>query len=71
MKLQKEKYNFDKNFTRMIGIQSGTYNASKKIRIAILGLGGAGGYFGGLLAGKYFSSDEIEMINSVLKEHGL
>lgn len=34
----------------------------KKIRIAILGIGGVGGYFGGLLANKYSDSDEIEII---------
>ncbi len=33
-----------------------------KIRIGILGLGGVGGYFGGLLAKKYAGSDEIEIV---------
>jgi len=32
------------------------------IRIAILGLGGVGGYFGGLLAKAYYKSEEIEVI---------
>ena len=32
------------------------------IRIGILGLGGVGGYFGGLLAKAYFKSDEVEII---------
>ncbi|MCC9065843.1 ketopantoate reductase family protein [Flavobacterium piscisymbiosum] len=31
-------------------------------RIGILGLGGVGGYFGGLLAKAYYKSDEIEVI---------
>jgi len=31
-------------------------------RIGILGLGGVGGYFGGLLASAYYKSDEIEVI---------
>jgi 2-dehydropantoate 2-reductase len=31
-------------------------------RIGILGLGGVGGYFGGLLAKAYFKSDEVEVI---------
>ncbi|MFV8328096.1 ketopantoate reductase family protein [Flavobacterium sp. ZS1P14] len=33
-----------------------------KTRIGILGLGGVGGYFGGLLAKAYFHSDAIEII---------
>lgn len=33
-----------------------------KTRIGILGLGGVGGYFGGLLAKAYFKSDEVEII---------
>ncbi|OXA83892.1 ketopantoate reductase family protein [Flavobacterium hercynium] len=33
-----------------------------KIRIGILGLGGVGGYFGGLLAKAYFKSDIIEVV---------
>jgi 2-dehydropantoate 2-reductase len=33
-----------------------------KTRIGILGLGGVGGYFGGLLAKAYFKSDEVEVI---------
>ncbi len=31
-------------------------------RIGILGLGGVGGYFGGLLAKAYQKSDEVEII---------
>ena len=33
-----------------------------KIRIGILGLGGVGGYFGGLLAKAYYKSDDVEII---------
>lgn len=33
-----------------------------KTRIGILGLGGVGGYFGGLLAKAYYKSDDIEII---------
>ena len=33
-----------------------------KTRIGILGLGGVGGYFGGLLAKAYFESDAIEIV---------
>jgi 2-dehydropantoate 2-reductase len=33
-----------------------------KTKIGILGLGGVGGYFGGLLAKTYFKSDEVEII---------
>jgi len=33
-----------------------------KTRIGILGIGGVGGYFGGLLAKAYFKSDDIEII---------
>ncbi|MFV8337064.1 ketopantoate reductase family protein [Flavobacterium sp. RSP29] len=33
-----------------------------KTRIGILGLGGVGGYFGGLLAKAYFDSDAIEIV---------
>jgi 2-dehydropantoate 2-reductase len=32
------------------------------IRIGILGLGGVGGYFGGLLAKAYFKSEEVEVV---------
>jgi 2-dehydropantoate 2-reductase len=35
---------------------------SDKIRIAVLGIGGVGGYFGGLLAKKYAHSDAYEII---------
>jgi 2-dehydropantoate 2-reductase len=34
---------------------------SKKIKIVIAGIGGVGGYFGGLLARKYENNDEIEI----------
>ncbi|WP_428232233.1 ketopantoate reductase family protein [Flavobacterium sp.] len=33
-----------------------------KTRIGILGLGGVGGYFGGLLAKAYYKSDDVEII---------
>ena len=33
-----------------------------KTKIGILGLGGVGGYFGGLLAKAYFDSDAIEIV---------
>ncbi|MGO4771792.1 ketopantoate reductase family protein [Flavobacterium sp. W22_SRS_FK3] len=33
-----------------------------KTKIGILGLGGVGGYFGGLLAKAYFKSDEIDIV---------
>ena len=49
-----------------------------KTRIAIIGLGGVGGYFGGLLAEKYHHSTEVEVIfvvrpatEKVIKEKGL
>ena len=32
-------------------------------RIGILGLGGVGGYFGGLLAKAYYNSTEIEVVS--------
>lgn len=50
----------------------------KKLRMGIQGIGGVGGYFGGLLADKYFKSDNIEIIfitkpetKSILQENGL
>lgn len=49
-----------------------------KTRIGVLGLGGVGGYFGGLLAGKYNNSQNVEVIfiarpetEKVIKEQGL
>jgi 2-dehydropantoate 2-reductase len=49
-----------------------------KTRIGILGLGGVGGYFGGLLAKAYYKSDEVEVIflargatQSAIAENGL
>ena len=49
-----------------------------KTRIAILGIGGVGGYFGGYLANKYFKSPEVEIIfivrpatEKIIKEKGL
>ena len=49
-----------------------------KTKIAILGIGAVGGYFGGLLAEKYFNSDDVEIIFiarersiKVIKEKGL
>lgn len=49
-----------------------------KIRIGVLGIGGVGGYFGGLLAGKYFNSGHVEMVfitrpdtGRIIKENGL
>lgn len=38
------------------------YEVIMKTRIGILGLGGVGGYFGGLLAKAYYKSDDIEII---------
>ena len=50
----------------------------QKTKIAILGIGAVGGYFGGLLAEKYFSSNDIEIIfiarersAKIIKEKGL
>ncbi|MBF4518432.1 2-dehydropantoate 2-reductase [Flavobacterium sp. ANB] len=49
-----------------------------KTRIGILGLGGVGGYFGGLLAKAYYKSTEVEVIfiargetQKAIKENGL
>jgi 2-dehydropantoate 2-reductase len=49
-----------------------------KTRIAILGLGGVGAYFGGLLAEKYFKSNAVEIIfiargktQAAIQERGL
>ncbi len=49
-----------------------------KTRIGILGIGGVGGYFGGLLASKYIGSESVEIIfitrpetEKVIKEKGL
>lgn len=48
------------------------------IKIVIVGIGGVGGYFGGLLAKKYFGSDQVEIIFIArgphlkqIKTHGL
>lgn len=47
-------------------------------RIGVLGIGGVGGYFGGLLAAKYFDSSDIEIIfisrletEKIINENGL
>lgn len=49
-----------------------------KTRIGVLGLGGVGGYFGGLLAGKYNNSENVEVVfiarpdtEKAIKEQGL
>ena len=42
---------------------------SKKIKIVIAGIGGVGGYFGGLLAKKYENSDSIEICFLARGEH--
>jgi len=42
---------------------------SKKIKIVIAGIGGVGGYFGGLLAKKYENSNEIEICFLARGEH--
>ena len=41
----------------------------KKIKILIAGIGGVGGYFGGLLAKHFFYSEEIEIIFLARGEH--
>jgi 2-dehydropantoate 2-reductase len=50
----------------------------QQLNIGILGTGAVGGYFGGLLARKYFNSDEIKIIfitrpntEKIIKENGL
>ena len=40
-----------------------------KIKIVIVGIGGVGGYFGGLLAQKYQDSDEVAVIFVARGEH--
>ena len=42
---------------------------SKKVKIVIAGIGGVGGYFGGLLARKYENSDEVEICFLARGEH--
>jgi len=49
-----------------------------KLRIGVLGAGGVGGYFGGLLAGKYDTSENIEVVlitrpatEKIIREDGL
>ena len=42
---------------------------NKKIRIIVVGIGGVGGYFGGLLAKEYFESDNVEIIFIARGEH--
>ncbi len=51
---------------------------SEKTKIAVLGIGAVGGYFGGLLAERYLNSNEIEIIFvarkrsiKIIKEKGL
>ncbi|MFA6273886.1 MAG: 2-dehydropantoate 2-reductase [Candidatus Paceibacterota bacterium] len=51
---------------------------NKKIRVGVLGIGGVGGYFGGMLAQKYVSSDSVDIVFitkeatvAVIKDHGL
>lgn len=50
----------------------------EKLRIGILGLGGVGGYFGGLLAEKYYNSGHTEVVfiarqetSKIIKKNGL
>lgn len=42
---------------------------SKKVKVVVAGIGGVGGYFGGLLAGKYENSDEVEIDFLARGEH--
>lgn len=42
---------------------------NKKSKIIIVGIGGVGGYFGGLLAKEYFHSKEVEIIFIARGEH--
>ncbi len=42
---------------------------SKKVKIVVAGIGGVGGYFGGLLAKKYENSDEIKICFLARGEH--
>ncbi len=42
---------------------------SKKVKIIVAGIGGVGGYFGGLLAKKYENSDKIEICFLARGEH--
>ena len=42
---------------------------SKKVKIVIAGIGGVGGYFGGLLAKKYENIDEVEICFLARGEH--
>jgi 2-dehydropantoate 2-reductase len=44
-------------------------NRTKKIRIVIAGIGGVGGYFGGMLAKKYQNSSEVEIVFVARGEH--
>lgn len=50
----------------------------KKIRVGVVGIGAVGGYFGGMLAQKYISSDNVEIVfitkaatAAVIKDYGL
>lgn len=42
---------------------------NQKIRIIVVGIGGVGGYFGGLLAKEYFQNKEVEIIFIARGEH--
>lgn len=42
---------------------------AKKVKIIVAGIGGVGGYFGGLLAKKYENSDEVEICFLARGEH--
>lgn len=42
---------------------------AKKIKIIVAGIGGVGGYFGGLLAKKYEKSDDFEICFLARGEH--
>jgi 2-dehydropantoate 2-reductase len=42
---------------------------SKKVKIVVAGIGGVGGYFGGLLAKKYENSNEVEICFLARGEH--
>ena len=48
----------------------GIYSKLIKTKIIIAGIGGVGGYYGGLLARKYFNHDSIE-INFIARDKNL
>jgi len=64
-----EKHYQDMSLHKYLGAKVEYISGEKKMKIAIVGIGGVGGYYGGLLAKRYSADEDVEIVFIARGDH--